>query len=109
MLGLVFAIVAVCEYFYPRNTSPPKETTNWVMPSPWLLELMGGGMWLLMILCPAGLVSQSVPPSFPTYPRAGVCKPMNLRSTIRSASPIDSSIFCAKYRLDQPPLVHTYQ
>jgi len=63
MLGLVFTIVAVCEYFYPPDTTTPKEPTNRVMPSPWLAELMTMSMWPLMTVLPAGLVSQSLAPA----------------------------------------------
>jgi hypothetical protein len=111
MTGLVFAIVAVCQHFYPPHTSPSKETTKWVLPSPWLAELMGVCMWLLMTLLPASLVSQAapVPSPYRASRRAGVCKSMILRSTTRSASPIDSSISRADYRLYLPLLAHTCQ
>jgi len=65
MAGLAFAIVAICQYFYPPDTSSPKETTNWVTPSPWLAELMTAMMWPLMTLLPASLVSPSSPFSLP--------------------------------------------
>ena len=73
MTGSVFAIVAICQHFYPPDTTTPKEPTNWVMPSPWLAELMTVFLWPLMIVLPAGLVSQSLvsaPPIEPVLGRA---------------------------------------
>lgn len=65
MTGFVFAIVAVCQHFYPPDTTTPKEPTNRAMPSPWLAELMGVCVWFLMTLLPAGLVSHPHVPSPP--------------------------------------------
>ena len=109
-VGLAVTIAAVCQYFYPSDTSSPKETTKWVRPSPWLAELMGLCTWLLMTVLPASLVSRDpVPSPCRASPWAGLFKHMTLRSTIRYASPIDSRFFRANYQLHLPPQAHTYQ